>query len=374
MRRIATYIHENLSWPQFTWDQEQINQVLPDIRHRQGRLLGKMAGLGFSLQSEASLRVITLDVIKSSEIEGELLPSDQVRSSVARRLGLDIGAVAVSDRRVEGVVELMLDATQHYDDSLTEKRLFAWHAALFPTGRSEVLPLTVGYWRKHSGDPMQVVSGPMGKEKVHYEAPDASVVKAEMKRFMQWFNEANQTDLLVKAGIAHLWFITIHPFDDGNGRIARALTDLLLARSDQSNFRFYSLSNEIQADKKQYYHILETTQKGNLDITAWLLWFLDRVSKAVTSAEVLLNNVLFKAQFWQRHATTTFNIRQHFMLNKLLDGLDGKLNTTKWAKMTKTSQDTALRDIQQLINLGILCKESEGGRSTNYRLAGEPNV
>jgi Fic family protein len=367
MQRLI-YIHQQKKWPQFTWDLENVMPALLHSKLLQGKLLGKMESLGFNLQSQATLQNVTFDVLKSSEIEGEILPAEQVRSSIARKLGIHVAATPITDRRVDGVVEMMLDATQKYDAPLTKKRLSAWHMALFPNGNNNLQYITIGNYRKAAGGPMQVVSGAMGKEKVHFEAPDAELLPDEMKLFLKWFNAEPLTDVLLKAAIAHLWFLTIHPFDDGNGRMARALTDLLLARADESKQRFYSLSTQIQIHKKQYYQILERTQKGNLDITDWILWFLSCFNKAITEADVYLNQVMFKAKFWRHFAETTFNPRQVKMLNKLLDGFDGKLTSTKWAKICKCSQDTALRDIQGLLEQKVLLKNNTGGRSTAYEL------
>lgn len=331
-----------------------------------------MEGLGFSLRAEATLRSLTEEILKSNEIEGELLDRDQVRSSIARRLGVDIGALTPADRNVEGVVEMMLDATQKYDEPLTKARLFGWHAALFPTGHSGISKITVGDWRADAAGPMQVVSGPIGREKVHYEAPTAARVDAEMRAFLRWFDDGtDDTDLVLKAGIAHLWFVTIHPFEDGNGRIARALTDLLLARSEQSSQRFYSMSAQIREERDEYYKILETTQKGDLDITPWIDWFLGCLSRAFKDAEAELALVLAKAKFWERHQVAPLNDRQRLILNKLIDGFHGKLTSSKWAKIAKCSPDTALRDIEGLIAQGILTKDSAGGRSTSYSLENE---
>ncbi len=369
MRRIKIYIHEQDNWPYFTWDNKRVLLKLGETRNLQGKLLGKMETLGFDLQNEAVLDTLTLDVIKSSEIEGEFLERAQVRSSIARRLGLDIAGIVYADRDVEGIVEMMLDATQRFAVPLTSDRLFNWHAALFPTGRSNMHKITVGDWRKA---PMQVVSGPMGKEKVHFEAPKPELVAQEMNHFLYWFENDNELDLVLKAAIAHLWFLTIHPFDDGNGRIARAITDLLLARSDKSAQRFYSMSAQIRVERKEYYNILEKTQKGHLDITEWILWFLNCLTNAISATEDILSKVLFKAEFWKEHSTTILNPRQQRMINKLLDGFTGKLTTSKWAKINKCSQDTALRDIQDLIKKNILQKEASGGRSTSYELAKIP--
>jgi Fic family protein len=328
-----------------------------------------MEGLGFQLRAEAVLDSLTEEVLKSSEIEGEKLDREQVRSSIARRLGLDIGGLMPSDRDVEGVVEMMLDATQRYAEPLTGRRLFDWHAALFPTGRSGMSKIRVGAWRDDSKGPMQVVSGPMGKERVHYEAPAADRVREEMKKFVEWFEKDSATDLVLKAGIAHLWFVTIHPFDDGNGRIARAIADMLLARSERSPQRFYSMSAQIGYERKTYYEILEATQKGDLDITRWLEWFLECLGRAFGRAETILATVLNKARFWERFANVEFNERQREIVNRLLNGFEGKLTSSKWAKLAKCSQDTALRDIEDLMRKKVLVKDAAGGRSTSYSLA-----
>ena len=369
MRRLPIYIHQLPHWPRFTWDREQLEVLLAATRNRQGRLLGKMEALGFKLQAEANLQTLTLDVLKSSEIEGELLDPGQVRSSIARRLGMDIAGMVPADRHIEGIVEMMMDATKHYQQPLSAERLFDWHAALFPTGRTGMHRITVAAWRDNKkNDPMQVVSDVMGKEKVHFEAPDAERLEEEMDHFISWFNEDTKTDPVLKAAIAHLWFVTIHPFDDGNGRIARAIADMQLCRADASTQRFYSMSAQIRKERAAYYDILETTQKGSMDISKWLTWFLQCLDRAITATDEILAGVLAKARFWEKHASTLLNQRQQHMLNKLLDGFDGKLNTSKWAKITRSSQDTALRDIQDLVNKGILIKEAGGGRSTSYRI------
>ncbi len=342
--------------------------MLSEARNLQGRLIGKMESLGFALRNEALLDTLTLDVVKSSEIEGEILNSHEVRSSVARKLGMEIAGSVDSDRNVDGVVEMMVDATQNCFQPLTAERLFDWHAALFPTGRSGMYKITVADWRKDTTGPMQVVSGALGKEKVHFQAPDSDLVESEMQRFLSWYNSADNTDLVLKAAIAHLWFVTIHPFEDGNGRIARALTDMLLARADKSNQRFYSMSAQIRQERKGYYEILEKTQKGSLDVTAWINWFLQCLVNALQSTDSTLTRVLFKADFWNKHSNTAINERQRKLLNKLLDGFDGKLTSSKWAKIAKCSKDTAIRDINDLIDKDILQKETAGGRSTNYEL------
>lgn len=362
------YIHEKENWTNFSWDHKKVMIKLGEVRNLQGRLLGKMESLGFDLQNEAVLNTLTMDVIKSSEIEGEYLDIEQVRSSIARRLGIDIAGMVDPERHIDGIVEMMLDATQKYDLPLSKDRLFAWHAALFPTGWSNLFKITVAGWRKDTTGPMQVVSGPMGKEKIHFQAPDSERIESEMLRFLDWFENVHEIDLVLKAAIAHLWFVTIHPFDDGNGRITRAITDMTLARSDKSIKRFYSMSAQIKVERKQYYEKLEKTQKGNSEITDWILWFLQCLINAIDSTEETLSQILQKAEFWKLHATTILNTRQHKIINRLLDGFDGKLTTSKWAKINKCSQDTALRDIQDLMNKGILQKEASGGRSTNYKL------
>jgi Fic family protein len=369
MVRRITYIHERKGWPGFRWDHQRVSELLVDVRHRQGLLTGRMEGLGFQLRAEAVLHSLTEEVLKSSEIEGEKLDRDQVRSSIARRLGIDIGGLLPADRDVEGVVEMMLDATQHYDQPLIGRRLFDWHAALFPTARSGMVKINVGAWRNDKSGPMQVVSGPIGKERVHYEAPAAERVREEMKKFLDWFEKDNSTDLVVKSGVAHLWFVTIHPFDDGNGRIARAIADMVLARSERSPQRFYSMSAQIRQERKAYYDILEATQKGDLDITRWLEWFLGCLSRAFENAETILATVLTKARFWERFAGVEFNERQRDIVNRLLNGFEGKLTSSKWAKLAKCSQDSALRDIEDLIRKKVLAKDAAGGRSTSYSLA-----
>ncbi|MGA7178891.1 MAG: Fic family protein [Thiobacillaceae bacterium] len=366
---MAQYIHELPDWPDFRWDHKALAEPLASVRHRQGRLIGRMEGLGFALRGEALLSTLTEDVIKSSEIEGEVLDRDQVRSSIARRLGMDIGALTPADRNVEGVVEMMLDATQNFTKTLNEERLCGWHAALFPTGWSGLHRIAVGKWRDDKSGPMQVVSGATGHERVHYEAPSATRVPAEMHRFFGWFNGADGIDAVLKAGLAHLWFVTIHPFDDGNGRIARAIADMQLARSEASPQRFYSMSAQIRLERKAYYDIIEQTQKGDLDITAWLVWFLDCLGRAIDGAENALGGVLRKARFWEQYRNAALNERQRDMVNRLLNGFEGKLTSSKWAKIEKCSSDTALRDITQLIELGVLMKDEGGGRSTSYSLA-----
>jgi Fic family protein len=367
---MATYIYDLPAWPGFTWDDASVAPRLAAVSRRQGRLIGRMENLGFELKSEAILTTLTEDVLTSSEIEGERLDKDQVRSSIARRLGMDVGALPKADRNVEGVVEMMLDATQKFAEPLTQDRLFAWHAALFPTGRSGMRTIIVGAFRDDGDGPMQVVSGPIGRERVHYEAPKADRLEQEVSAFLDWFEDTTPADLVLKSALAHLWFVTIHPFDDGNGRIARAIADMMLARSEGSSQRFYSMSAQIRNERDAYYDILEATQKGELDITRWLAWFLDCLERALEGAEDMLGDVLAKARFWERIKSAAINERQRAVLNRLLDGFDGKLNTSKWAKLTKVSTDTALRDITDLVDKGILRKDVGGGRSTSYSLAG----
>lgn len=362
---MAKYIYQYENWPHFTWDEQKIQMILGKVRHLQGKIFGQMSALGFSVKEEAVLSTLTVDVIKSSEIEGKRLNYEQVRSSIARRLGIEYAGMVYSDRDVEGVVEMMLDATQNYNKPLDEERLFGWHAALFPTGRSGMHRINVGFYR--NGE-MQVVSGAMGKEKVHYEAPSPNKMKEEMDVFLNWFNTDLKIDNVLKAAIAHFWFIIIHPFDDGNGRIARALSDLLLALSDDSSQRFYSLSGQILTERKVYYEILKIVQHSNGDITEWLDWFLNCLYRALETSEGTMQKALHKSEFWDKHKDTIINSRQRLMLNKLLDGFDGNLKSSKWAKITKCSTDTALRDIKDLIEKGILKQEESGGRSTNYEL------
>lgn len=373
MRRFWVYIHLQPDWPTFRWEAETLTAPLAALRHRQGRLLGRMESLGFGLREEAVLETLTQDVLKTSEIEGEMLDRDQVRSSIARRLSIDIGALTPADRDVEGVVEMMLDATQNYALPLSEERLFGWQASLFPTGWSNLHRIAVGAWRDDRSGPMQVVSGPVGKEKVHFEAPVASRIGREMGSFLDWFNRPTDIDPVLKAALAHLWFVTIHPFDDGNGRIARAIADMALARSEESSQRFYSMSAQIRAERGDYYLILERTQKGTLDITPWMGWFLGCLDRAIEGAEATLETVLKKARFWQAHADESFNDRQRKLLNRLLDGFEGKLTSSKWAKLAKCSQDTAGRDINDLLARGVLARDEGGGRSTSYSLV-EPGV
>jgi Fic family protein len=365
---LSDYIHELPDWPNFRWSQEALSQKLAAVRYRQGKLIGRMKTMGFSLREEAVFQTLTLDVLKSSEIEGEILDREQVRSSIARHLGIDIGALVPVSRNIEGVVEMTLDATQNYDKPLTKERLFGWHASLFPTGYSGMRKIKVGAWRDDSTGPMQVVSGPHGHERVHFEAPAADRLEREMTLFLDWFNRDDGTDFVLRAGIAHLWFVTIHPFEDGNGRIARALTDMMLARSEQSSQRFYSMSAQIRNERDTYYGGLEETQKGTLDITVRLEWFLDCLGRALDGVEATLSVVFRKAHFWESYAGAPFNDRQRLVLNKLLHGFEGKLTSSKWAKLAKCSQDTALRDILELMERGILAKDPAGGRSTSYSL------
>ncbi|WNO53643.1 Fic family protein [Stakelama saccharophila] len=362
------YIYDIADWPGFRWQGDALVRPLADVRHRQGRLIGRMEALGFPLREEAVLRTLTEDVIKSSEIEGEQLDKDQVRSSIARRLGMDIGGLIPADRDVEGVVEMMLDATQNYTAPLDAERLHAWHAALFPTGRSGMVKIAVGAWRTDETGPMQVVSGPVGRERVHYQAPSADRVDDEMARFLDWFENGPDIDPVLKAAIAHLWFVTIHPFDDGNGRIARAIADLTLARAEKTPQRFYSMSAHIRAERKAYYDMLERTQKGDLDITPWVQWFIGCLAGAIDGADGVLAAVLAKARFWEAHGREGLNERQQKIIERLLDGFEGKLTSSKWAKIAKCSTDTALRDINDLVARSILQKDAAGGRSTSYSL------
>lgn len=366
---MSTYIYKRPDWPRLHWNRESLAERLAAVRHEQGRLMGRMEAMGFKLRQEAVLKTLTEDVLKSSEIEGEHLDAQQVRSSIGRRLGMDIGGLKHVDRNVEGVVEMMLDATRHYDQPLTTERLFAWHASLFPSGRSGMRRIRAGAWRDDSGGPMQVLSGAVGKERIHFEAPAAETLGGEVQTFLAWFNGDTESDWVVKSGIAHFWFVTIHPFDDGNGRIARAIADMALARSEESSQRFYSMSAQIRQERAAYYDILEQTQKGTTDITPWMDWFLGCLSRAIEGAQGALATVLTKARFWESLADFPVNERQRLVLNRLLDGFEGKLTTSKWAKLAKSSQDTALRDIQPLVERGILVRSAGGGRSTSYELA-----
>lgn len=363
-----TYIWQASDWPSWRYDLAALAGPMAEVSRAQGLLMGRLADVGMALRDQASLAVLTEDVVKSSEIEGEHLNVESVRSSIARRLGVDIGALAPVDRHAEGVVEMVLDATANRDASVSRERLFGWHAALFPTGYSGLVRITVGGWRDDASGPMQVVSGPVGRRRVHFEAPPAVHLETETSRFLDWINRASDEPPLIKAGLGHLWFVTLHPFDDGNGRIARAIGDLLLARADGSPQRFYSLSAQIQRERKAYYDILEHTQKGTLDVTAWLAWFLKTLHRAVDQAQHTLDAVLTKARFWQRFAGAPINARQIKLLNRLLDGFDGKLTSSKWAAIAKCSTDTALRDINELLVYGVLRKSGAGGRSTSYEL------
>jgi len=356
-------------WPAFQWDEAGLASRLAAIRHAQGRLLGRMDGLGFRLRGEANLAVMTAEVVKTSAIEGEILDDRQVRSSLARRLGIKTAGIVPVPRAVDGVVEMMIDATRKYNEPLNAERLFGWHAALFPTGRSGIRRITVGAWRSAEAGPMQVVSGILGREKVHFEAPEAARVPAEMNAFLEWFNVDPRTDPVIKAALAHFWFVTIHPFEDGNGRIARAITDMALARSDSSADRFYSMSAQIEAERKDYYAVIEQSQKGTLDVTGWLSWFVDCLGRSLDRAEEILSAVLFKARVWQRVGNAHINNRQRKIINQLLDGFEGNLNTSKYAKLTHCSSDTALRDIQELLDRGVFLRNPGGGRSASYRIA-----
>lgn len=362
---MAKYIYENENWTDFSWDDKAISVLFGEVRHLQGKIIGQMNGMGFADKAEATLTALTLDIVKSSEIEGELLNYEQVRSSIARRLGINIAGLVPGNRHIEGIVEMMLDATHRFELPLTSERLFGWHAALFPTGYSGPYKIEVARYR--TGD-MEVVSGAMGKEKIHYHAISPDQVQAEMDKFLHWFNNDNTLDLVLKAAIAHFWFIIIHPFDDGNGRIARAITDMLLARAENSSERFYSMSSQILIERKQYYAVLQKVQHSDGNITEWMLWFLRCLNSAMLATENTTQRIVRKAVFWERHEHTTINERQRLMINKLFDGIDGKLQSSKWAKMTKTSSDTALRDIKDLIAKGILRSTNEGGRNSNYEL------
>lgn len=364
-RDMARYIYQNKDWTNFTWDNNVINQLLGEVRYLQGKIYGQIHLLGFSIQEETKLSTLTLDIIKSSEIEGNNLDYDQVRSSVARHLGLEIGGLTPINRNIEGVVEMVLDATQNYLQPITEERLFGWHSCLFPSGRSGMYKIEVG---KYRSEEMQIVSGAMGFEKVHYEAVPVQLVQIEMAKFIDWLNQDTPLDFVIKSAIAHFWFIIIHPFDDGNGRIARAISDLFLSRADKTANRFYSMSNQMLIEKKQYYDVLQKVQHSDGDITLWIEWFLNCLKNTLTETENSLSRIVYKAEFWKWHENIPFNKRQRLVLNKLLDRFEGKLKSSKWAKIAKCSSDTALRDIKDLIEKGILKQESEGGRSTNYEL------
>ncbi len=359
------YIHELKSWPQFFWDQEKISPLLIQVRHLKGLLIGSMESIGFRLKEEVVLQTLTQDIVKSSEIEGEILDQSLVRSSIARRLGIDAAAVNHIDRNVDGIVEMMLDATQRFDHPVTIERLFNWHASLFPTGWSGITKIRVGAWRKGR---VQMVSGRLDREIIHFEGPSADRVDQEMEIFLNWLNHEIKVDQVLKAAIAHLWFVTIHPFDDGNGRIGRSIVDLLLARSENSSHRFYSLSAQIQEERKEYYQILEQTQKDGVEITSWIEWFLGCLTRAIEKALLTFEAIKNKEQTWKALAEIPLNARQRKLINRILDGFDGKLTSSKWAKIAKCSQDTAHRDILDLVNRGILIKNPEGGRSTNYSL------
>lgn len=362
------YIWQASDWSNWRFDLAALAGPMAEASRAQGLLMGRLADVGMALRDQASLSALTEDVVKTSEIEGETLNVESVRSSIARRLGVDIGALAPVDRHVEGVVEMVIDATANCNALLTRQRLFGWHAALFPTGYSGLAKLNVATWRDDASGPMQVVSGPVSRQRVHFEAPPADRLEAETSRFLDWVNATPNEPPLIKAGLGHLWFVTLHPFDDGNGRIARAIGDLLLARADGSPQRFYSLSAQIQREREAYYDILERTQKRSMDVTAWLVWFLDALHRAVDQAQITLDAVLSKAHFWQRWATMPLNKRQVKLLNKLLDGFEGKLTSSKWAAIAQCSPDTALRDINDLLTRGVLRKTDAGGRSTRYEL------
>ncbi len=362
------YIWEQPDWPRFTWDDGGLLEPLAAARLKQGRLLGGMASLGFDLKLEAQLEALTEDVVKSSEIEGEILDRDSVRSSIARRLGLPEAAIATADRQTEGVVEMMLDATENHGTLLTPERLYGWQAALFPTGYSGMHKVKTGGWRDDAEGPMQVVSGPIGRQRVHYQAPPAQQLDGEMQAFLEWFNRRDEPEGLLRAGLAHLWFVTIHPFEDGNGRVARAVADQALAQSEDSGQRFYSMSSQIRKERSDYYNMLERSQKGALDVTDWLVWFLHCFSRAIDGAEATCADVLRKADFWRRHAREPFTKRQKAVLNRFLDGFEGQLTTKKWAAIGKCSVPTAQRDINELVERGILRRNPGGSKNTSYSL------
>ncbi|MBV7484765.1 Fic family protein [Bordetella sp. BOR01] len=362
------YIWQAPDWPHWRYDLAALAPLLAEVSHAQGLLAGRLVDAGLPVRAQASLSVLTDDVVKTSEIEGEKLDVASVRSSIAQRLGVDIGALAPVDRHVEGIVEVVLDATANCHAPVTQERLLGWHAALFPTGHSGLVRIAAGAWRDDAHGPMQVVSGPVGRHRIHYEAPPATRLAADTCRFLDWINSPPHEPPLVRAGLGHLWFVTLHPFDDGNGRIARALGDLLLARADNASQRFYSLAAQIRREREAYYQILEQTQKGTLDVTAWLTWFLSALQRAIAQAQRTLDAVLGKTRFWQQVAGTPMNERQTRLVNRLLDGFEGKLTTTKWAAIAKCSADTALRDINELVARDVLRRSPAGGRSTSYEL------
>jgi len=367
------YIYQQPDWPDFRWEQDALQYLLGKVRNIQGKLVGKMDSLGFGLKNEAVLQTLTREVIKTTEIEGETLDLEQVRSSIARRLGMNIPGMIASNRHVDGMVDMMMDVSRNFASPITAERLLNWQSALFPGGRSGLYTIVTGRWRDDSTGPMQVVSGPMGKEKIHFEAQPSSLINGEMDRFINWFNKDDQTiDPVIKAGLAHLWFVTIHPFEDGNGRIARALSEMMLARADGISQRFYSMSAQIRIERNAYYQVLEKTQLGKLDVTVWLQWFLNCLMNAIEASEKVLSIVLDRHKFWNAHATNVLNHRQILMINKIFDGFEGNLTSSKWAKIVKCSPDTALRDIQDLIKKGIFTKQEGGGRSTCYKLIKGP--
>ncbi len=369
MRIKGSYIYLRPDWPNFNWDGAKILTKLSNVRHKQGLLAGKMESLGIQLKDEAFIETLSSDVLNTSEIEGEILDQRQVRSSVASKLGMDIGGVVKAEREVEGIVDIMIDATQNHNKELSKARLFDWHAALFPTGRNSMYRIKVGDWRDDAKGPMRIVSGGMGKPRVHFQAPDAAIVDNEMSQFLSWVNGTDHDDLVLSAAIAHFWFITIHPFEDGNGRIGRAIADLMLCRSEDRPQRFYSMSAQIKTQKSDYYRELESSQKGPLDITDWILWFLTCLDKAIESSDETVKKTIAKHNFWDQHKSVVFNQRQLHTIKKLFGPFYGKLTTSKWAKINKCSGDTALRDIQDLMLKGVLVKGASGGRSTSYDLA-----
>lgn len=367
-----TFIHELADWPGFTWDSDVVSTPLATVRHKQGRHLGELDSLGFEHRAEAGLVALTDEVVQSSAIEGARLETKEVRSSIAKKLGIEVGGLPLPGREVEGVVEMMLDATRRHERPLTVERLFEWHAALFPTGRSGMQRIRVGAWRDDSSGPMQVVSGPIGRERVHFEAPAASRLDSEVARFIEWFESARPLDPVLRAALAHFWFVTIHPFDDGNGRIARAIAELALCRADGTGSRYYSMSSAIAKRRKQYYERLESSQRSGLDITAWILWFLDSLDVALDEAADTLDSVLRKAAFFRAIESKPVHERQRKVLSRVLDGFEGHMTTSKYAKLAKCSTDTAFRDLRDLLERGMIVKNPGGGRSTSYRLA-EPD-
>lgn len=368
------YIHQLPDWPRFRWDHAKLMPLLATARHQQGMLLGAMKTLGFSFSARANLENLAAEVVKSSAIEGTIFDPDAVRSSIARKLGMPCEKDMPTSRAVEGAVDVLLDATRNFEVPLTAERLLSWQAALFPTGRSGLQKILVGAWRTPEMDPMRVISGPISREhirrkQIHFEAPPAERLSHEVAEFLRWFEATDEIDLVVRAGIAHFWFVTIHPFEDGNGRVSRAIADLALARAEGSALRFYSMSTQIEQEKRDYYDALEKAQKGSLDITGWLEWFLGCFERAVASALREVERVLRKSARWEKISQRVEpNERQRKVLNALLDAGEEEFSTSRYAKIAGVSLDTALRDIKELLRAEVVFVGSARGRSTNYRL------